>query len=208
MKKLICVVLDIAMVFVLCSTVFASEPSVSQISISPNTNTIETDNSDYEIVEGSYVRIWENPNVTPDFELPVYRNAYGERYESRIVNTAKASEITKPDGQPRYGYGMPSGGAVFINTSGGHKISISLSTPFGKSQPISIGVGYAYTAAGVGGLAANIPANNHHYLVMLRHNYTVNRVEYKHYKYLELLDTFYMNKPILDSIDAFIVQTD
>lgn len=196
------------MMFSLSLTASASEPSAPQISTSPNTNIIVTDNSDYKIVEGSYVRIWENPNVEPEFELPSPRNAYGERYESKIVGSAKTYVNTTPDGQPRYGYGIPSGGAVFINPSDGHTISVALSTSLGKTSPISIGVGYAYTAAGVGGLMVNIPASNNHYKVMLRHNYTVNRIEYKHYKYTELLETFYMNKPVLDSIDAFIVQTD
>ena len=92
---------------------------------------------------------------------------------------------------------MPTGGAVSINPSDGHSISVSLSTSLGN-LPISIGVGYAYAGAGVASLIINIPASSNHYKVMLRHNYTVT----------ELLETFYMDKPVLDSIDGFIVRVD
>lgn len=159
------------------------------------------------IVAGPYVRILENQNIEPDFELLMPKDAYGERYESKIIDSAKTYVTTTPDGQPRFGYSMPTGGAVSINPSDGHSISVSLSTSLGN-LPISIGVGYAYAGAGVASLIVNIPASSNHYKVMLRHNYTVNRIEYKHYKYTELLETFYMDKPVLDSIDGFIVRVD
>lgn len=196
------------MIFSLSLTAFATEPLAPQISTLSNTNTIVTDvtdNSDYKIVTGSYVRIWENPNVEPEFD--VYGNVYGERYESKIVDTDTDYVITEPDGQPLSGYCIPGGGAILINPTDGHTISVALSASFGKVAPFSIGVGYAYTAAGVGGILVDIPASNNYYKVKLRHNYIINRVEYKHYKYNELLDTFYINKPILDSIDAYCVQT-
>lgn len=198
MKKILLVIFALSTFFASSLTASASEYSSQQISTSPNTNMI---------VDGSYVRIWENPNVEPEFELPVPKNAYGEHYESKIIDSAKTYVTTTPDGQPRFGYSMPTGGAVSINPSDGHSISVSLSTSLGN-LPISIGVGYAYAGAGVASLIINIPASSNHYKVMLRHNYTVNRIEYKHYKYTELLETFYMDKPVLDSIDGFIVMVD
>ena len=161
MKKVCSVFILLSMMFSLPLTAFASESSATQISTLPNTNIIITDNSNCKIVK---VRIWENPNVKPEFD--VRGNVYGERYESRIVDTDTDSVITEPDGQPNNGYCIPGGGAIYINPSDGHEISVSLSATFGEVVPFSIGVGYAYTAAGVGGIMVNIPATNNYYKVI------------------------------------------
>lgn len=210
MKKFFALVLSVAMVMCFSVSAFAAEVQDTD-AIADNTSLEnEVPYSEPGMVEGSYVRIWENPTPedgTEEFQNPNAR--YGERYVSTIEKSSKDHVNTVPQGQPRYGYCMPSGGSVYIRTSKGYSVNATLSVGWAvKGVPISVNVGMASEDSGVGGMAVSIPANNHHYVVHLRHNYTINHVRVDYYQYNEYKSTSYVDKPILDSIDAWVVATD
>lgn len=181
----------------LLSTLLVLVLACSSLTPYAQATNISTNPSDAVFAMEGFTEVWEVPGVYDDPTVTTYRNNYGERYESRIIATSYDTVTTDPDGQLPQGWSFPvAGGFLVINENEGHHISVSLSASWGQI-PISIGVGYAYTRAGVEGIGVNIPASDSYYRVSLVRHYTINRVEYKHYKYNELLETFYMNKPVL-----------
>ena len=185
----------------LLSTLLVLVLACSSLTPYAQATNISANPSDAVFAMEGFTEVWEVPGVYDDPTVTTYRNNYGERYESRIVATSYDSVTTDPDGQPRDGYRMKTGGSVHINPDEGHNISVSLSASWGDI-PISIGVGYSYEAAGVAAIEVDIPASNYFYRVSLIRYYDINRVEYKHYKYNELLETFYMDKPVLTGIEG------
>lgn len=186
----------------LLSTLLVLVLACSSLTPYAQATNISANPSDAVVAMEGFTEVWEVPGVYDDPTVTTYRNNYGERYESRIVATSYDSVTTDPDGQLPQGWSFPvAGGAIYVNQNEGHIISLSLSASWGEI-PISIGVGYAYEAPGVAGIIVNIPASTSRYRVSLIHHYEVNRVEYKHYKYNELLETFYMDNPVLQGVDG------
>lgn len=188
MKKIISFLMVLCMVTLLSTSALAEEPIADGNDGKPQ-----------------YIRIWENPNSGEDLipETGVSPR-YGYREVTTVVATETASVVTTPDGQPSGGFGFPSGGGIYVNTSGGGTVSVGLSVSWNPYISVSISKGLASDSAAVGGVLVSVPANSNHYIVKLRHNYTVRRIKSEQYEYNVLIRTVYVDRPTLDSIDAYI----
>lgn len=129
------------------------------------------------------------------------------RYGEREVRTftgeqSTKSTVTKPEGQPSGGYSFPSGGGVYINTSGGSNVTLSFSLG-GTFGSVGVSVGTA-SASNIGGLFAKFPANKNHYIVKLRHNFILKRYRIDTYQYDKLKYTTYKVIATLSSVDTYI----
>ena len=170
---------------------------------------VESDNTFVE--DGiTYYRIWENPNPAEElFTSPNHNARYGEREECEIVQSEIKYITTTPIGQPSSGYRFPDyGGAVYIDTSGGPDISVSVSVSWADSVSISLNAGLATTSATSAGMAVNFPPSTNYHIVQLLHTYTVNRIKVYTYRGTDLLSTYYITNYSLKYIDAYLVQTD
>lgn len=189
-KKMISLLLVLALVVGICPAAFAGEvDSTKGTEIYLGTWLI-ADSKD------------EDESIAPHYnEIPV----------STVVKTKYASKRTVPEKQPQIGYSFPSyGGSVYIDTKGGASVNfdVSLGWEIADSVSIAISTGVAYSAPGVGGISVNVPASNHHYRIELKHNYRVELVRVDTYQYSQLIDSYNTIRKTLVSIDAYAVQMD
>lgn len=127
---------------------------------------------------------------------------YGEHTVSTIIATETHTTYVSPTGQPANGYCFPTGGAVYVNTSGSSNVSVSFGLAWG-AYTVSVSVGSVSTGASAGGLVVNIPADNHFYKVQLAYNIKFNHVKVDEYKYQDLVHTYYVTNSQVQSVTAY-----
>lgn len=193
MKKYI----SLTLVFVLLLTSFPF--SVCATSISADGTFIE---------DGvKYYRIWENPDLE---NKAISENAnlrYAEREYWTVINETEKVIYTTPSGQPAGGFSFESGGGVYVNTSGGPTLSVSVSLAWNNAYSVSLNVGYASTSE-VGGMLVSFPASTTHYLVRLRHTYKFEYLKVDCYQGPNYTNTYYTTRRTLLYIDAYLTPTD
>lgn len=189
--------ISMTLVFVLLLTSFPF--SASATSTSPDNLFIE---------DGvNYYRIWENPDLENEDTSGNPNPRYGEREYWTVINEAQKVIYTTPSGQPAGGYSFETGGGVYVNTSGGPNLSVSVSLAWNDSYSVSLNVGYANTS-GVGGIFVTFPASTTHYLVKLRHTYKFEYLKVDCYQGPNYINTYYTTRRTLLYIDAYLVPTD
>lgn len=67
-------------------------------------------------------------------------------------------------------------------------------------------VGLVDSSGSVNGICVNVPADNNHYIVKLRHNCTVRQLKIDYYQYSIYLRTDYVTRTTVDSIDALLIK--
>lgn len=127
--------------------------------------------------------------------------AYGEREYSTVLKTQNVVKVVEPSGQPTEGYSFKNGGSVYVNTTGGLDISVSVSLTWGVAT-LGLSTGYI-PSNNVGGLAINIPAGNGFYKVKLSKKYKFSHVRVDCYQYNEFKYSYYKTTSELISISAF-----
>lgn len=191
MKKIICSFLVcVFMLQLLPTTALASESTPSS----------------GDFPESICVRIWENPS-TDDFSIASdVMPYYGEQQYTEVVNSQSVSLTTTPDGQYSGGYSFPSsGGSIYINTAKGSSTTLSVSVGWGIVS-VDLNVGLVDSSGSVNGICVNVPADNNHYIVKLRHNCTVRQLKIDYYQYSIYLRTDYVTRTTVDSIDALLIK--
>lgn len=127
--------------------------------------------------------------------------AYGEREYSTVLKTQNVVKVVEPSGQPTEGYSFKNGGSVYVNTTGGLDISVSVSLTWGVAT-LGLSTGYI-PSNNVGGLAINIPAGKGFYKVKLSKKYKFSHVRVDCYQYNEFKYSYYKTTSELISISAF-----
>lgn len=185
-KRMIRLLLTLALVVGICPAAFASEA-----------NPIDD--------SAIYLGTWEVPDPKDDGIAP----QYNEIPYTTVLESKSASTYTVPQGQPSGGYRFHNfGGSIYINTSGGSKVKfdVAVNWEIAKTVTISLTTGLASTDSSVGGLSVNIPADGNYYSVKLKHNYTVERIRVDTYQYNQLIDSFETTRTKLKSIDVYAVK--
>lgn len=100
---------------------------------------------------------------------------YGEREVVTVLKTEYSTVTVTPEGQPAGGTQFPTGGGLYINTSGGTSVSVGLGVSWGVVST-SVSVGYAGKSSNVGGILVNAPNTTDHFIAKIDKTY---KVEYK-----------------------------
>lgn len=135
---------------------------------------------------------------------------YADNFTSEItvLDSNWDSVCTVPTGQPSGGYRFHgAGGSVYVNTSGGIKITAELTAAWtykGKYS-VSVSVGAASTS-NVGGICVNIPADGNYYRVELEHNYLLEHLQVVIFNNGVLMDVQDRTQATLKSIDIYAVK--
>ena len=155
----------------------------------------------------NYYRIWENPELNFETTSGNENARYGEREVWTVLDTEEVVIDTRPTGQPSGGYSFTTGGGVYVNTSGGPDLSVSVSLAWDSSFSISLNAGYVSTSASVGGIFVTFPASTTHQIVRLRHTYKLEYLKVDCYQGPTYINTYYITRNTLLYIDAYLAPT-
>lgn len=130
---------------------------------------------------------------------------YGEREVVTVLKTEYSTVTVTPEGQPAGGTQFPTGGGLYINTSGGTSVSVGLGVSWGVVST-SVSVGYASKSSNVGGILVNAPNTTDHFIAKIDKTYKVEYKKIDHYKYNEYVTTVYVSDATLYSQQPYMVK--
>ncbi len=120
------------------------------------------------------------------------KQRYGEREVITVLKTEYASTTVTPGGQPAGGSRFPTGGGLYVNTSGGPSVSVSLGVSWGVVST-SVSVGTAGKESSVGGAFLPAPDNTNYYVAKIKKTYKVEYKKIDIYQYDTYIRTVYVS---------------
>lgn len=128
---------------------------------------------------------------------------YGEREVITVLKTEYATTTVTPSGQPAGGSQFPTGGGLYVNTSGGPSVSVSLGVSWGVVST-SVSVGTAGKESSVGGMLLPAPDNTNYYVAKIRKTYKVEYKKIDMYQYDTYIRTVYVSDATFYSQSAYM----
>lgn len=130
---------------------------------------------------------------------------YGEREKVTVLKTEYATTTVTPSGQPTGGTRFPTGGGLYVNTSGGKSVSVGLSVSWGRVNA-SVSLGKAGTKSSVGGVFLTAPNKKDYFVAKIRKKYKVQYKKVDRYQYNTYLGTNYISVATLYSQEPYLAK--
>ena len=131
---------------------------------------------------------------------------YGEREEITVIGVDSKTKTVTPSGQPPNGTRFPTGGGLYVNTSGGPSISVGFGLNWGETYNTSISVGLASSNSSIGGIFLTAPNKKDYFIAKIDKTYRFERHKVDVYQYNEYRYTYYTTIKKLDSESAYMVK--
>lgn len=128
---------------------------------------------------------------------------YGEREVVTVLDTDYVTWIVTPSGQPEGGMKFLTGGGMYVNTSGGPTISVTLGVAWGYVD-VSMSLGLAGTNSYVGGVFLTAPNKGDYFIARIAKTYKVEYKKVDVYKYNIYEYTYYVSVPTLYQQSAYM----
>ena len=131
------------------------------------------------------------------------RLRYGEREVVTVLDTAYRTETVIPRGQPEGGMQFPTGGGLYVNTSGGPTVSVSVGVDWGNVN-VSMSMGLAGKSSLIGGVFLTAPNTSDYFIAKIDKTFKIEYKKVDVYKYNIYDRTYYVSVPTLFSQSAYL----
>lgn len=129
---------------------------------------------------------------------------YGEREEITVLATNYGTTTVTPNNQPPGGFNFPTGGGVYVDTSGGPTMAVSFSVSWGGVVSTGVSIGLAGISSSVGGVYLAAPTKTDYYKAKINKKYKIERHKVDVYQYNEYKYTYYTTPATLHSVQAYL----
>lgn len=130
---------------------------------------------------------------------------YGEREEITVLNVDYKTTTVTPSGQPPHGTRFPTGGGLYVNTSGGPTISVGFGVNWGETVSTSVSIGSASTN-NIGGIYLVAPNKTNYFIAKIDKKYKIEKHKVDVYQYNEYKYTYYTTISKFYSESAYMVK--
>lgn len=130
---------------------------------------------------------------------------YGEHEVITPVGYALKTVTVTPSGQNSDGTRFSTGGGFYVNTDSGSSQSFSLSVGWGGVS-VSVSVGIASTSSSVGGVYLSAPDTVHHFKAKIDKTLDIEHDKVDVYQYNTYQYTYYSDSYTVDSENVYVVQ--